>query len=924
MRATEGGRRGADDVYDFGSAALQADEGGGGGVVGFLSVDMDGDGTMDLGESRSILERLAERAAAAMEARKPKVKTREIKARFGGLRGAIAEGAAAGSEQGGGGFDAVEAEFLRELEDNVPQSFLPPHDANEDDDPAEEGSAPPFFFTEDVWEDIDYYQRKQSIVQQLADASDRIAQVSVALPDLKVDNDRLHLTCRKLEREAQDLQDQEKKILMRNPDFKKKFGVADKEQGEEEEVLAQHKVLGAVNAEEAREHKRQTERLRRRMKKRQSIILTGLHEVEENERDKGELYVSHSKTALHSFYMMLIVWAIKVEGVVSVLDPYRYSFKAIRTKMPRAVAYFGMLRRVNYVNLIFVLVAVPQIMQWIEGAVQARCSESTDGLIMPCVMRYSSLQRYVVQGQSAAAEPGGVDMSMLHIYLFVCAYVLVYGLTMRNLFNDIYAHIRGEIFQVDSNPYKFSQVVFNSWHCGIIDKRQHRVIGNQVISELKLLHATLTEEGAGEHGSEDVDAHLDDEMNEEETIDYRVVRYGGGLLVALVMMGTWILLEVQQPATLAYYPVGWQRIIAPTVCAVLNQWIAPTIIRFYVVAAKFRRDSHASYMLITTFMARFFNFAVILRSQFLLLSDSSRVLKLGMVRDTCFCEDEVGANLVYFWLTNWAASLVKVLMVPILHRAYAQITQTHRIRLGGKWMSVWRPSFEIAVWLVDLVFDQLFYLCSIPLFPAAPLLGVGTGIITFTLQRWGILNLWEPPKKVIYAPRRVRLYLSLCQLVSLHVATLVYFYFWVYGSTEKWKAPVCKLPLMFSNATSGALCTFDPTTGKEVGGTKCADYVTQACRGQSASFTQMSMYASASPAALVTERLLSVVKVVGAPIIAWVVASLLLLRYIVQHNYRLRFNEYVDEQRFRLLMNLSTLERTLTKQEKLLAIQSQY
>ncbi len=914
-------------MYDFGSAALQADEGGGGGggLVGFLSVDMDGDGTMDLGESRSILERLAERAAAAMEARKPKVKTREIKARFGGVRGAIAEGAAGGSEKGGGGFDAVEAEFLRELEDNVPQSFLPPQDATEDDDPDEEGSAPPFFFTEDVWEDIDYNQRKHSIVQQLADASDRIAQVSVALPDLKVDNDRLHLTCRKLEREAQDLQDQEKKILMRNPEFKKKFVAADKEQGEEEEVLAQHKAPGAVNAEEAREQKRQTERLRRRMKKRQSIMLTGLHEVEENERDKGELYVLRSKTALHSFYMMLIVWAINVEGVLSLLDPYRYSFKAIRTKMPRAVAYFGMLRRVNYVNLIFVLVPVPQIMQWIEGTVQARCSESTDGLIMPCVMRYSSLQRYVVQDQSATARPGGVDMSMLHIYMFVCAYVLVYGLTMRNLFNDIYGHIRGEIFQVDSNPYKFSQVVFNSWHCGIFDKRQHRIIGNQVISELKLLNATQTEEGAGEHRSDGVDAHHNDEIEEEEeTIDYRVVRYGGGFLVALVMMGTWILLEVLQPATLAYYPVGWQRIIAPTVCAVFNQWIAPTIIRFYVVAAQFRRDSHASYMLMTTLMARFFNFAVILRSQFLLLSDSSRVLKLGMVRDTCFCEDEVGANLVYFWLTDWAASLVKVLMVPILHLAYAHITQTHRIRKGGKWMSVWRPSFDIALWLVDLVFVQLFYLCSIPLFPAAPLLGVGTGIISFTLQRLAILNLWEPPKKVIYAPRRVRLYLSLCQLASLHVATLVYFYFWVYGSTEKWKAPVCKLPLMFSNATSGALCTFDPTSGNEVGGTKCADYVTQACRGQSASFTQMSMYASASPAALVAERLLSVLKVLGAPIIAWVVASLLLLRYIVQHNYRLRFNEYVDEQRFRLLMNLSTLERTLTKQEKLLAIQSQY
>jgi hypothetical protein len=49
-----------------------------------------------------------------------------------------------------------------------------------------------------------------------------------------------------------------------------------------------------------------------------------------------------------------------------------------------------------------------------------------------------------------------------------------------------------------------------------------------------------------------------------------------------------------------------------------------------------------------------------------------------------------------------------------------------------------------------------------------------------------------------------------------------------------------------------------------------------------------------------------------------------MLRYIVQRNYRQRFQEYVEEQRFRLLMKLSTLERTLKKQEKLLEIQSLY
>ena len=55
--------------------------------------------------------------------------------------------------------------------------------------------------------------------------------------------------------------------------------------------------------------------------------------------------------------------------------------------------------------------------------------------------------------------------------------------------------------------------------------------------------------------------------------------YGGGLLVALAMVGSWIVLVLVQPATLAYYPIGWERIIAPAVCAVFNQWIAPTVVR---------------------------------------------------------------------------------------------------------------------------------------------------------------------------------------------------------------------------------------------------------------------------------------------------------------------------------------------------------
>ena len=275
------GRRGVgrhdegDEVYDFGNAAAFEDDKGAG--ARFLSVDDDGGWTAEF-EGKPILERLAEKAAAAVDARKPKVKKREIKAQFGGVRGAIAD-SDSGGQGPGGGLDAVEAEFLRELQENVPQSFLSPQDADEDEDEDDLRGAAPFFFTEDVWEDIDYNQRKQSIVQQLADASDRIAEAQVALPQLKVDNDRLQHMCRQLEREAQELEDQEKKIFLRYPDFKKRYNQTEKD-GDEEDFEAQQAAREALDAEQERERRRQDARLRRRIEKRRNLAVQGLHRIE--------------------------------------------------------------------------------------------------------------------------------------------------------------------------------------------------------------------------------------------------------------------------------------------------------------------------------------------------------------------------------------------------------------------------------------------------------------------------------------------------------------------------------------------------------------------------------------------------------------------------------------------------------------------
>ena len=79
-----------------------------------------------------------------------------------------------------------------------------------------------------------------------------------------------------------------------------------------------------------------------------------------------------------------------------------------------------------------------------------------------------------------------------------------------------------------------------------------------------------------------------------------------------------------------------------------------------------------------------------------------------------------------------------------------------------------------------------------------------------------------------------------------------------------------------------------------------------------------------TPSAITGERLHDVRRVVAAPVLAWLCTALLVVRYLVQRHYRQRFYDYVQEQRFRLLIKLSTLERNLKKQEKILEIQSQY
>ena len=900
-------------VYDFGLAAENEDEKSGG--ARFLSVDDDGWRPGGAGD-KSILERLAEKAALALEARRPQQKKREIKARFGGARAALGDagGAGAGNEP-----SSVEAEFLRELEENVPQSFIPPQ-VEEDDEPAEEDTAKPFFFTEDVWEDIDYNERKEKVVKQLAAASEKIAKSQIALPRLKVENDRLEYTCSKIQEELHALQDEEKRIFLRHPEIKKKYAKDAKE--EEAGIVAPQMSLDDISAEQKREQQRQDEKLRRRMLRRKNLAMQGLHDVEEAERDKGEVLLRHSLSVLQRLQLLAMAWRLRFDSLIFNLDPYRLSFVAIRNTMPRAVAYFRMLRRTNYINSLFLLAAGPQILQWVSGARDGFCSDDT--FIMPCVLRYSAVQRFLFGSDGAGkAGEGAVDMSMIFIYMFGGSYVLVYLVSVRRLFVDAYSELRASAFQERENPFKFSQVVFNSWDCSVHSRAEHRSIFGSVVATLRLLMARRTEEGTLEPQQGDTadgEAFGDEEANDEVRI--QVNRYGGALVLAGFMVGFWVIEELFLPTTLTQYPVGWERIITPAGTAIFNQWIAPTVARYYVMHARLSRAHHAQIVLAIMFLARLLNAAIILRKQFRILTDPTRVHVLARARDTCFCEDEVGANFAYFWGCDWAASLLKVVSVPLFHRVYHQVHHTHRIRLGGKWISAWRPSFEISVWLIDIIFNQLLFFFALPFLPSSAIFAVGTGAISFAVQRYSVLHLWEPPKNVIYDPRLVRLSFSACQVVSLHVATLVYFYVWVYGATDKWTAPVCKLPVLYHNATTGQLCTFDAVAGTNVTASPCPAYVNEACRDTSGSQQFIALYASSTPASLVTDRLSEVVAVLGAPVIAWLVSALVFLRFLVQHQYRRRFEEYVGEQRFRLLMKLSTLERSLKKQEKILEIQS--
>jgi hypothetical protein len=169
-------------------------------------------------------------------------------------------------------------------------------------------------------------------------------------------------------------------------------------------------------------------------------------------------------------------------------------------------------------------------------------------------------------------------------------------------------------------------------------------------------------------GSADTNENDDRTSPPDDEENLFLVRSVGLVVVMGVTVGTWILLEVLGPRSLSYYPNAWQRLMAPIISACFNQWIAPTIVRYWITSARVPKTLHAKIVLIMMFFARLVNVIIVMRRQFLLFTASDRVALQDSPRDTCFCEDEVGANMLYFWTCDWAASLIKVVSVPLFHR----------------------------------------------------------------------------------------------------------------------------------------------------------------------------------------------------------------------------------------------------------------
>lgn len=196
--------------------------------------------------------------------------------------------------------------------------------------------------------------------------------------------------------------------------------------------------------------------------------------------------------------------------------------------------------------------------------------------------------------------------------------------------------------------------------------------------------------------------------------------------------------------------------------------------------------------------------------------------------------------------------------------------------------------------------------------------------LSFVVKRYALVHLWDPPPvRAVFSPVFIRVCYSAAASFGLVCVTTGYYFFWVHGATAALPAPVCQLPVLAANHSAGhTACTLDPVTGAAAA-VPCAAYGAGSagpCLGRSFAADDLPLFHLASGAARLAPDTYAF-EVVALPVFPWALFFLAAVASLVQRHYRRKFAEHVDETRYRLRVQLAGLERTITRLDKMLALQ---
>lgn len=320
------------------------------------------------------------------------------------------------------------------------------------------------------------------------------------------------------------------------------------------------------------------------------------------------------------------------------------------------------------------------------------------------------------------------------------------------------------------------------------------------------------------------------------------------------------------------YPQGPQRILGPIVASAINVWLIPIGTHELVKLGRYPPRMVSTIEFSRVFAGRWANIIIVLRRQFLVLQSPTRVYRgASWPTDACYCQDEVGVSLFWYWACDWAMLQIKAGLGPAVLIALRVVGLVH---FHGT-----RPEFVTSSWMVDTACNQLLLLLSLPLFPVAGVFAQGTGVLGFYIQRVCVVNFWSNPEKIRVDLKQTRLAFSLVNFTCIIIATMTYFYLWVYVSTKALRAPICQIPVLYENATLGRPCNYDAATGQNVT-VDCAPYLETACKGRPPHYggDARPMFYETSPSVTLAQLMQEFVNVVGIPLLAWAAATILFLR----------------------------------------------